>query len=626
MTGQAKVTLLLELKNRLKGGITSANRFLNDNIKSMKDRLRNFKESHIQAFQAMRNEIPMFDRAMNIMGNPYTKIIAGVTALTLVYGKASAMAGQWEKGMAKANVTAQLSKADLGKLSDQILEIGARNATDLMEVPEAFNRIISAGLDTNAALKALEPTLQAAKAGFTDVETVAKAAVSVMNSSGISDITKVYDVLFATLNKGNAEFSDIAQYLPKILPMARQAGAGLDEVAGAYAYLTAQGMSAEQSATGLQNVYKALSDQQIIFGTETKKGLKGLGIDVFDAAGKMKPLISIVTQLQDKMKSLTNEQKVSFLDQIGFDMEAGTTLASMTQDAGKLKEILDFTANSGGQLAAAMDNAKVSGEEWVIMGNQLKKTMIEIGRPVNETFGNLAKKLLPVVIDLLKVVKQLFQGIWEVISPIVDVLGDIIVGVHSIISGVVTWLDKLGLLKPVIDGVLFAINPLLGAINLIIKGMQWISKNKPDFMKSKEEKQIEYKNKADKAYTEMQSKMKDAAGNYNADTYKQWGWVQDGSGNWVMPERKEDLMPDGGTGNGAFSPAKVKATKAPGETSISGKAQAVRNITINIGNLSNVEKMNVAGDGGKPMNKKDFEAYMKETLTRLLRGVETSYE
>jgi hypothetical protein len=249
--------------------------------------------------------------------------------------------------------------------------------------------------------------------------------------------------------------------------------------------------------------------------------------------------------------------------------------------------------------------------------------MIEIGRPINDTFEKLGKILLPVVIDLLKVFKGLFKDIWDVLSPILEALGNVVGLIHSIITGVGEWLDKMDLLKPVIAGIIFAINPLLGTINAIILGMQWIQRNKPEFMKSKEQKQVEYKENADKAFKKMQDRS-----NYTPEQldalHKSWGWKQDASGNYVAPSATPDaLLPGGGTGDGKFND---KPTKAPGETSVSGKAVAVRNITINIDNLSNVEKMNVAGDGGKQMSKNDFEAYMKEMLVRLLRGVETSYE
>jgi TP901 family phage tail tape measure protein len=632
--GQAKVTLLLELKNRMKAGMGQANKWLNDNVKGMKEKIGSLKQKHIEAFSAMRNELPMLDRAFSVLGNPYAKIIAGVTALILTYGKASAMAHEWDRGMAKANVTAGLGKKELGELSSTILDIGAKQSGDLMKVPEAFNRLISAGLDTNTALATLEPTLQAAKAGFADVETVAMAAVSVMNSSGVKDATKVYDILFATLNKGNAEFSDIAQYLPKIIPLAKQAGISLEEVAGAYAYLTAQGMSAEASATSLQNVFKALSDQQIIFGTNTKKGLKGLGIEVFDAAGKMRPMFDIITKLQGKMQNLTNEQKVSFLDQIGFDMEAGTAIASMTQDATKLKEILEFTANSGGQLAEAVKNSRDEMESWDIMNNQVKKTFVEIGQEVNHSFGKLGDELLPMVQRGLVIAKDLFIGIWQIVTKVGGVLWEIVKPIGEAVLGIAEWIKQTGLLQAAFEFVKDVVDVIKKTVELIVDGLKWVA----DRFKSPETQMKEsiiqqVKEKYPDNYAEVLRKMGIATDNNVA--YMQMQNKLNPSGAIIKyGGEKEDLsdpnyglMPTGGISGNKTTGDGLKPTKAPSSgTSVSGKAQQVRNVTINIGNLSNVEHMNVVDEKGKKMTKADFESWMKEMLTRTLRGVETSYQ
>lgn len=626
-SGIAKIQLLLELKNKLQRGMNVAKKYISDNVKEMKSKLSSLKNDHIEAFKSMRDEIPLFGRAMDILGNPYIRMIVGLTALVGVYMKASAMASQWDKSMAKANVTANLSKPELKALSDQILEIGARNATDLMQVPEAFNKIISAGLDVKTSLDTLEPTLQAAKAGFTDVETTAKAAVSVMNSSGIMDANRVYDILFATLNKGNAEFADIAQYLPKIIPMARQAGLSLEQVAGAYAYLTAQGMSAENSATSLQNVFKALSDQQIIFGTNTKKGLQGLGIQVFDATGKMKPLLDIITQLRDKTAGMSDAKKVSFFDQIGFDMEAGTAIASMTQDVNKLKDIIDFTTNSTGQLKQAMENAKTSGDSWVIMGNQLNKTMIQIGQPVNETFAKLGEVLLPRVISGLLFVKDVFVLIWQGISPIIEYLGFVFKIISDIIIATFKWIDAMGLMKPVIIGLIATISPLLAAFIAIVEGMKWIASRSQSIVETAKQKAGENNKKAaDDAYTEMQKKLTGGKGvvigggalspedraNWNNKAYWQ----------------NKPLMPAGGVNNGGFSPASAKGDKSKGTgTNISGKAEQVRNITIYFTNGVNMEQVNInGGDNGGISSAEQLEKAQRESFMRIIRGIETSYE
>lgn len=312
-------------------------------------------------------------------------LAGGIGLVTTMGVKATTMAMDWERSMAKVNVTAQLQKNDLKVLSNEILEIAGRNAIPFDEVPQAFNKIISAGMDVNSAMKMLEPTLKAARAGFADVETVAGSAVSVMASSGVQDANRVYDILFATLNKGNAEFQDIANYLPKIIPGARNAGIALEDVAGAYAYLTAQGFKAEAAATGLQNVFKTFSDGKTI------EGFRKIGVHLFDAHGNARGLSPILDDLRKSLTGLTDQQRVLKLDKVGLDQEAAMALSSMLQDYGKLQGILGFVNNSQGELNKAIDNAANSTDNWDTIVNRLKMNMTQLGEILLPIADGLSK-------------------------------------------------------------------------------------------------------------------------------------------------------------------------------------------------------------------------------------------
>ena len=125
--GQAKVSLLLELKNRMSTALTRAKENVNSSVAHMKGKFNELKMSHAEAFSAMKDEIPGLDRAMTLLSNPYVLAAAAVVALGMAYYQCVNMALDWEKGLAKVNVTAQLSQKELAKLSNQLLDIGARN-------------------------------------------------------------------------------------------------------------------------------------------------------------------------------------------------------------------------------------------------------------------------------------------------------------------------------------------------------------------------------------------------------------------------------------------------------------------------------------------------------------------
>lgn len=372
-----KIQLILELKNQMKAGFKSAKQMVVRDVEDMKSQLKSFKASVADTF---RNKVSGMTGGVPILGDMFSgfrgkaALIAGGIGLVTTAGvKATAMSAGWDKSMAKVNVTAQLQRKELRALSADLRDIAGRNATAFEDTPEAFNKIISSGLSTKKSLDLLEPTLKAAKAGFTDIETVAKAATSVMASSGVEDSTRLYDILFATLNKGNAEFGDIANYLPKIIPLARTAGLELEETAGAFAYLTAQGLRAEAAATGLQNVFKSFSDGRTI------KGFKKIGVDIFDAKGQMRGMMPILGDLKKQMAGLTDKQRTLKFDSVGLDMEAAATLASMLQDYDKLGTIVKFVTNSQGEFNRAIENSETATDSWEKSMNRLKKSMMDLG-------------------------------------------------------------------------------------------------------------------------------------------------------------------------------------------------------------------------------------------------------
>lgn len=414
MDGQAKVSLILELKNKLKSGLDRAKQYVNTSVKEMKDRLSSLKTSHIEAFKAASDNIPGISGLSGMIANPYTLVIAGVLALTAAYGKASHMAQDFDSAMAKANVTAQENAIQLKQTSDEILKIAAHsNLKDAAAAsPQVYNVLLSSGMDKQNAMDTVAPTLAAAKAGFTDVETVAKAAAASMNSSGIKDATRLYDILFATLNKGNAEFSDIAQYLPKIIPAARLVGLNMEQVAGSFAYLTAQGQTSERAATLLENAFKTLADP------EKAKSFKRIGVEMYTAEGKIRPLISIVDDLNYALKGLTDQQKSKLLSSLGLDMESIGAFSAMAQDAGSLRQSIDFVTNSTGQFQKSVESAKTPMDSWDQISNEIDTAWIKIGEHANESLGKLGDRLLPII-------EKALPAFIECMNTILDLFGDL---------------------------------------------------------------------------------------------------------------------------------------------------------------------------------------------------------
>lgn len=448
MDGKARVSIYLELKNRLKTGLDQAKQHLNKNVAEYKQKLSDLKQSHIKTFSAMQERIPAFGSAMSLLGNPYVLVTAGLVALTAVFSKASTMANEFQQKMAKANVTAQESPQQLKQTGSQLLALASTSTTQgaVQAAPDAYNVLLSSGMKKETAMDTVKPTLDAAKAGFTDIETVARAAAATMNSSGITDATRVYDILFATLNKGNAEFKDIAQYLPKIIPSALAAGSSLEQVSGAFAFLTAQGQTSEKSTTLLENFFKTVAD------VDKAKAFKAIGVEIYDANGKLNDLVGISSQLKMALNGLTDKQRNTVMSSLGLDQESSNAFIALAQDANKLKESIDATTNSTGQLAEATKNAKAPMDSWVQVSNYIEVLWVRLGEWVNSFLSPLGEWVMSTFTSiqegtsflspLIEGIGTIFNGIWSILSAIGSTI-------WSIIEPIVTWLRNSQILKDV---------------------------------------------------------------------------------------------------------------------------------------------------------------------------------
>jgi TP901 family phage tail tape measure protein len=373
MTGTAKLQLIIELKNKLRAGLDRAKNQVNRAVGGIQSKLDAFGRSNVRLFDAIKGSVPGAASALGMISNPYVAGAAAAAAFIGVCAKATRMAAEWREKMAEINVTAEKTKDELRQLSNRLLEIGSRNANPLNEVPKAFSAIIGAIGDTDRSLATLEPTLRAAKAGFVDVETAASAGTRLMMAAGI-EAGKAYDTIVAAVKEGNAGFADVANYLPKIVPVASGIGVQLGETSGAFAQLT-KSLSPESAATSLQGIMRALSRADVAIGKFDKKtkryvsGFKSIGVNAYDLqTGQMRPLLDIITDLNSAMDGLSDRKRMEKFDSLGLDQMGAVGFSALMQDVDGLKSAIDATTHSTGAMEKAFEDAR-SCVNYVINGD-----------------------------------------------------------------------------------------------------------------------------------------------------------------------------------------------------------------------------------------------------------------
>ena len=376
-----------------------------------------FKKWSKEAFAAMPGA--------NLISNP---LVAGGAVL----GFAGKSAMNFDEGMAKVNITAQLDEKGLSDLSNRLKKLAQDNHTEIEVAPAGLEKIISQVGDVDLSMQIMEASLKGSKAGFTELDVVSGALAQSLSVIGKENTNakEVLDTFFAAKRVGAGEFADFARYMPGLIAGASNMGINFKEVAGTFAYMTGKGQSAERAAVLMENAFSVLGKSDI------RGKMEKAGIKIFDEQGKMRGMVDIFTDLNGVLNGMTDEQKSSILEKFGLvDKEAKNAFALMTSDLGKLQEAMDATANATGETDKAMEFANNSIMKATNLWNDFKNMGTAVGTLI-----------LPIINAGLDVLSLAFKGVNFVLNQIINLF--------------TWWSDKLKDNNPIVWGLTAAIGAL----------------------------------------------------------------------------------------------------------------------------------------------------------------------
>lgn len=224
-----------------------------------------------------------------------------------------------------ATTLTQVDKARVG--FRELWKMGLNIATT---IPVAFDDIqtslydIFSSIDTNGpgAAKILETIARAAVGGKTGMQTAGKAIIGILNAykMGAAGATHVSDVMFQLVRKGVGTYEQFTATIGRAVPSAIKAGQSIESLSGMLAFLTRNGLSTAMAAASAARALDALSNPA------TVKHFKALGVAIYDTAGRMRPVATIMADLRTKMAGMSQEAKASKLKEL-FKNSGGTIQA-----------------------------------------------------------------------------------------------------------------------------------------------------------------------------------------------------------------------------------------------------------------------------------------------------------
>lgn len=307
----------------------------------------------------------------------------------------------------------EVSLAQVGTISDDaivsqeemrkgVLNLSTELRKDANEVADAAYEALSAGVDTADVLSFTAQSSQLATAGFTDMSTSVDVLTTILNAYKLeADQTeKVASTLVKTQDLGKVTVDDLGKVIGRVIPSATAYGVNLDNIATAYANMTASGINAENTTTYLSTMLDELadsgSDVAAVLLEETGKSFaelmaegNSLG-DVLEIIGGSVEYDNV--QFSNLWSSSTaGKAAISLFD--GSAAAFNATLQEMADSSGTLtknyEKMTDVSEYSSQRLEVASKNLSIA------VGDQLNPVLDKL----RESGAGILEKAAQVVAD-----------------------------------------------------------------------------------------------------------------------------------------------------------------------------------------------------------------------------------
>lgn len=396
--------------------------------------------------QETGNKLKSVGDDMQKIGGTLTKTVsAPIAAAGVAVGK---LASDYEDALAKVSTIADENAVSMDDMSKAIINLSNETGQAATDIADSVYNAISAGQDTADAVNFVSNATKLARAGFTDTASATDILTTALNAYGMeaSEVSRVSDILITTQNKGKTTVAELASQMGRAIPTAKAQGVQLEELAGAYAVLTSNGINTAQTTTYLSSMLNELGKS----GSTADEAFHAATESFKDGGLSMKEAMESGWTLNDVLSALAGQAGASgeSISNMFGSAEAGKAAMVLHDNAVQLDEAVKAmgdSANATDQAYAKLDTTSFSTEKTL---NTLKNTGITLGSSLLTTLNPAIEKVSGAVSSLSEWVSGLSDDEKENIvqmaamvaaaGPVISILGTLTSGVGVVISTVGT--------------------------------------------------------------------------------------------------------------------------------------------------------------------------------------------
>lgn len=284
-----QINTVLSLKDKISQPLVKVSKNVDKVTRDMKKSQNQIEKWKNKSVKAMDNVIKKSAKAGLAVG-------AAVGALATKVGFDGLK--ELDAGAAKVKSIAKES-LNLKDIQEDLLKQSNKTGIVVEALAETQYSAISSGVKAAESMQAAVQASKLAVSGFTDSDNALKIMTSTMNVYGLTGVDameSISDKLLVTQNLGVTTVAELANSLGSLTPVAKSAGAGIDDLMAGMAALTKNGLKTEEAVTS----YKGILTSVIKPTKDAAETAKKLGIDFSTSAIKSKGMVKFMEEIKEK--------------------------------------------------------------------------------------------------------------------------------------------------------------------------------------------------------------------------------------------------------------------------------------------------------------------------------------
>lgn len=377
---------------------------------------------------------------------------------------AVAVAANFETSMSKVAAIAGLDTAgeEFDALSEKAKEMGATTKFSASEAADAFTYMAMAGWKTESMLEGIDGIMSLAAASGEDLATTSDIVTDALTAFGLqaSDSSHFADILAAASNNANTNVSMLGESFKYVAPVAGALGYSAEDTSIALGLMANSGIKASQAGTALRTAMSNLvkpTDQMAAV-------MDRYGISTTDAEGNMKPFMTVMTDLREKMGGLDEATQAAAASTL-FGKEAMSGMLAIInasdEDFDKLTNSIYNADGTAAQMAETMQD-NLTGQ-LTILKSALEGLAISFGE-ILIPYITKAVQWFTGLIDKFNSMSEGTKQVIVVIGTIAAAIGPVLLIVGKLSSAIGSIISLIG----GAGGLSAVITALTGPLGIVI--------------------------------------------------------------------------------------------------------------------------------------------------------------